>query len=91
MAQDRFAEALDVSRTTVSNIERGAQRIFLDQVYRAAEILDVPVTTLLPPQEIFHRVIVQAAADDPLPAAAGKRMAQVVQEMTVKYRPAEGD
>lgn len=91
MGQEAFADALGVSRTTVSNIERGTQRVFLDQAYRAAEILAVPIDRLLPPQETFIQVIVRTAADDPLPAAKERRLEKLVREMTVKYQEPKGD
>jgi transcriptional regulator with XRE-family HTH domain len=46
--QDRLAAALHVTRTTISNIERGEHRVFLDQVYAAAYALGVDVSDLLP-------------------------------------------
>ncbi len=46
-----IATALEVSRTSVSNIENGRHRIFLDQVYAAARALRVPVASLLPSEE----------------------------------------
>ena len=52
--QDMIASALEVSRTSVSNIENGRHRIFLDQVYAAAHVLNVPVSSLLPnTEELF--------------------------------------
>lgn len=48
ISQEVFAERLGVSRTTISNMECGRQRIFLDHVYRAAEILDVAIHDLMP-------------------------------------------
>lgn len=47
--QSALAKALDVSRTSISNIERGQHRVFLDQVYAAAHALDISVGELLPP------------------------------------------
>lgn len=66
MHQDTLAAALDVSRTSVSNIERGRHRVFLDQVYAAARELGVGIHELLPTvDEVFPTAAVQAA-----PAAA---------------------
>lgn len=48
ISQAELADALGVSRTSVSNIENGRHRVFLDQIYAAAHALRVPVTTLLP-------------------------------------------
>lgn len=80
--QDAFAKAFGVSRTTVSNIERGAQRIFLDQVYRAASILGVPVDTLLPQAHlIVSDPIMHAAADAPITRSMARTLARTVEEV----------
>lgn len=56
ISQDVLAETLQVSRTSISNIENGRHRVFLDQVYAAAARLGVQVHELLPPEEdIFTR------------------------------------
>jgi transcriptional regulator with XRE-family HTH domain len=91
MDQQSFADALGLSRTTVSNIERGTQRVFLDQVYRAAEILGKPPTHLLPERPRSADVVVRAAVDDPLPAHAERSFEKVVREMTKKYQPTTKD
>lgn len=52
--QDALAVALDVSRTTISNMERGRHRVFLDQVYAIAKALDTTIDQLLPRfEEVF--------------------------------------
>lgn len=80
--QDMFAEAFGVSRTTMSNIERGEQRIYLYQVYKAASILNVPLEELLPPlEEIGNPAIFRTASDDPLTQAAGQQLADVINEI----------
>ncbi len=82
VAQDAFAKEMGVSRTTASNIERGRQRLFLDQIYRAAEILGVSINALLPLQELLVRdIVVHAASDDPLPPDAARQVAAVVREL----------
>lgn len=82
IAQDAFAEAMGVSRTTASNIERGHQRLFLDQIYRAAEILGVPIELLLPAQQPSEqRPVVHAAADDPLSRDGARQVAEVAREL----------
>lgn len=82
IAQDAFAKAMGVSRTTASNIERGHQRLFLDQVYRAAEILGVAMEVLLPLQQTSEqRPVVHAAADDPLSRDEARQVAEVAQEL----------
>jgi transcriptional regulator with XRE-family HTH domain len=86
MDQQSFADALGLSRTTVSNIERGIQRVFLDQVYRAAEILGKRPADLLPEGQHNSDVVVRAAVDDPLPIHAERSFEKVIREMTEKYR-----
>ncbi len=82
VAQDAFAKAMGVSRTTASNIECGHQRLFLDQLYRAAEVLGVPVEVLLPAQQSSEqRPVVHAAADDPLSRDGARQVAEVAREL----------
>ena len=82
IAQDAFAKAMGISRTTASNIERGHQRLFLDQVYRAAEILGVAIEVLLPAQQPSEqRPVVHAAADDPLSRDGERQVAEVAREL----------
>lgn len=92
VAQDAFAKAMGVSRTTASNIERGRQRLFLDQVYRAAEILSVSIDKLLPVRHSKGQgMVVHAASDDPLPPDAARQVAEVALELeagqTARRRP----
>lgn len=48
MTQQQLADSSDFSRTSISNIESGKQRILLHQMYEFADILNVPSTELLP-------------------------------------------
>lgn len=48
IGQKVLASGLRISRTTVSNLERGVQRPYLDQVYAAAQILGITAAELLP-------------------------------------------
>lgn len=79
MAQSEFAKRMGLTRTTVSNMERGVQRIFLDQVYQAAQILNVPPGALLPPLDAMIATHgVHSATDDPIPEHAAAEVARVV-------------
>lgn len=87
MKQDAFADAMGVSRTTVSNIECGRQRVFLDQVVRAAEVLEVSLLDLLPAADYApKRTLVLTATDARIPdstaIALSKTVAEVAQEIT---------
>jgi transcriptional regulator with XRE-family HTH domain len=80
--QQRLAEALRVTRTTVSNMERGRHRLFLDQVYVAAHELGLAVTDLLPDaDEIFSSDSLHTAPDAPLPARAAQAAEKVMRSV----------
>lgn len=49
MSQQAFAKAVGLSRTSVTNIERGRQPVSLHTLYSMADILRVEVFDLLPP------------------------------------------
>lgn len=91
VAQEAFAKQMGLTRTSVSNLERGAQRVFLDQVYQAAHVLGVAVEVLLPPLEtIFPVQGVHSAPDDPLPERAAADVARVLESLRGRGRPRAG-
>jgi transcriptional regulator with XRE-family HTH domain len=49
MSQEAFAKAVGLSRTSITNIERGRQPISLHTLYFMADILGVEPADLLPP------------------------------------------
>jgi transcriptional regulator with XRE-family HTH domain len=81
VTQVRLAEELGVSRTTLSNIECGRQRLFVDQVYQAALHLAVPVAQLLPDaQEVVQPRRVRTAAEGALPPVEQARLSRAVDD-----------
>jgi len=48
ISQDRVAEALGMSRTSVINFEKGTQRISLHLLYMYCELLSLSIHELLP-------------------------------------------
>src|SRR5262245_20438422 len=65
--QKTLALGMGLSRTTISNIECGSQRVYLDQVFQAAHLLAVPVDALLPPlNQVIEAPLIRSSADDPL-------------------------
>lgn len=48
VSQAAIAGALEVSRTSISNIENGRHRVFLDHVYAAARALRISASSLMP-------------------------------------------
>ena len=96
--QDAIAVRLGITRTSVSNIERGEHRVFLDQVYLAAHVLGLDARDLLPPmEEVFPDERISSAPDTKIDAAAAtelmrialelQRKAQVNQAVDSKTRP----
>ena len=64
LTQDEVADRLSLSRTSVTNIEKGKQRIQIHTLYNIAKVLGVSVTDLLPPadedstrREQFDRIL----------------------------------
>jgi transcriptional regulator with XRE-family HTH domain len=49
MSQEAFAKAVGLSRTSITNIERGRQPVSLHTLYFMADILGVEPADLLPP------------------------------------------
>jgi transcriptional regulator with XRE-family HTH domain len=48
LTQEQFAKLADLSRTSITNIECGRQRVQLHQIYDFANILRVDVQSILP-------------------------------------------
>lgn len=72
VTQGVIAEALEMTRTSISNIENGRHRVFLDQVYAAAHRLGVPIAMLLP-----EEVEVLATPSVSVPPSSGLASAKV--------------
>ena len=63
VGQKVIASGLRISRTTVSNLERGVQRPYLDQVYAAAQVLGITAAELLPADADFSATSMISAAE----------------------------
>jgi transcriptional regulator with XRE-family HTH domain len=48
ISQSELGKKLDLSRTTIANLERGIQNVQLHQVFTLAEALDADPGTLIP-------------------------------------------
>lgn len=48
MTQGELANVVGLSRTSLTNIESGRQRILVDQLAELADALDIPVHSLIP-------------------------------------------
>jgi len=50
LTQDDLAQRVGLTRTSLTNIERGKQKIQVHTLYAIAEVLGFPPAALLPPQ-----------------------------------------
>ena len=83
--QQVLAEALEITRTSISNIERGRHRVFLDQVYLAAHALGVPLMELLPPvEEVFANTPVFTASDAAFDQRSVSRVSEVARDLQMR-------
>ena len=88
--QKNMAAAMGLTRTTISNIERGTQRLYLDQVFHAAQVLSVSVESLLPDlRDIYAIPAVRTATDSPLPNGVADEVARVLTEIATDKRPSQ--
>jgi transcriptional regulator with XRE-family HTH domain len=54
LTQGQLAERIGLTRTSISNIENGRQKIQLHTLYALATALGVPVEILLPPVDVYQ-------------------------------------
>ena len=59
-SQEKLAKKVRLTRTSITNIERGRQRIQLHTLYMIADILKVELSELLPSRKTLNQV--QSAA-----------------------------
>lgn len=52
LSQEDLSSQLGLTRTSISNFERGKQHIQIHTLYQIADILNVPVSDLLPTVEL---------------------------------------
>src|ERR1700736_3457850 len=74
ITQEELGERCGLSRTSVTNLERGRQKVPLHQLQRIADVLDVDLRDLLPSREELRQV--------------GERISVVVDGKTVEAQPA---
>jgi len=57
MTQDELARRVGMTRTSITNIERGRQKVQLDTLYDIGAALGVPARDLLPPAAVAEEAI----------------------------------
>lgn len=86
ITQQQLADAIGISRASVANIERGEQRVFLDQVVSIASFFDVGgVDELLSSAQLDQRVRQRVnLSGDRLNRAQRREVNQVLEELTAE-------
>lgn len=84
LLQKNLAPKMGLTRTSISNIERGTQRLYLDQVFEAAYALDMEASELLPPvAAVYSPGALRVASDDPLTKAASDEAVRIAGDLAV--------
>lgn len=84
--QEVLATALAVTRTSISNIENGRHRVFLDQVYAAAQSLKIPVAQLLPDEAEIALPQMSISGDADLGPSAKQQLTNIAESVVRKSR-----
>lgn len=87
MGQKALAPKLQLSRTSVSNLECGVHLPTLSDVYRAAHLFGVTVEQLLPPvEDVFPLVSISSATDDPVSDQSYERLSELIRDVSSGQR-----
>lgn len=77
LTQAELADRLSISRTSLTNVELGRQRLLVDQLYKMADVLNTKPHDLLPqPSEIIGTSS-NAAPQEPLPESVHRFVTKV--------------
>lgn len=77
LTQAELADRIAISRTSLTNVELGRQRVLVDQLYKMADVLNTRPQDLLPqPSEIIGTSTV-SSAEEPLPESVHRFVAKV--------------
>lgn len=79
LTQAELAARIDVSRSSLTNMELGRQRLLIDQLYKMAEVLNTSPKDLLPsPSEIISSS--RNSADEAIPDSVQRFAERVLQK-----------
>lgn len=85
LSQGEIARRLNLSRSSVTNIENGNQRISLLDLYKLADTLNVDITDLLPTKHDLsrppNRAVEKIDSADDFSAKEKKELKRIVQSL----------
>jgi len=64
LSQERLAERVDLTRTSITNIEKGRQKLLVHTLFLISEVLAVPISELIAPPDKIDSL---ASAEKALP------------------------
>jgi transcriptional regulator with XRE-family HTH domain len=67
LTQTELADAISISRTSLTNVELGRQRLLIDQLYKMAEALNARPQELLPQPSDLVSASKDRKSDDAIP------------------------
>jgi transcriptional regulator with XRE-family HTH domain len=82
LMQKTLAAQMGLTRANLSNIERGKQRIYLDQVLQVAHLLSVATADLLPDlDDIYPKSSISSPSDDPIAPDLQEEVSRVLRSV----------
>jgi transcriptional regulator with XRE-family HTH domain len=55
--QQEFAKCVNLTRTSIINIEKGRQHASVHQIWLMSLFLNIPITDLIPPFDLQNRIV----------------------------------
>lgn len=77
LTQEELAGRVNISRTSLTNMERGRQRVLVDQLYRLAGALDVGPEDLLPSRKDLTKKPPKSSLNVAIPESVHKFLQSV--------------
>lgn len=77
ISQQKIADHLDMSRTSIVNIEAGRQKVSLFALWEIAELFDKDISHLLPTREDLERYINPLTDEDKIRSAVKDKKTQL--------------
>jgi transcriptional regulator with XRE-family HTH domain len=84
VTQSQLGDAVNMTRSSITNLEAGRQRIPLHLLVWIAEVLGVEPGSLLPEQPLFKDLLIAPDLTEPLATVSEERMREFVQSAIAK-------
>lgn len=85
VTQAKLAEEVGLERTSITNIERGNQKVPLHVLYRICEVLQVPIGDVLPPLSEIKSTTTESALEELTFAGRTERVTPHLKQMLAQF------